>query len=127
MQLAKNMKNGILPNHFQVVEFLLQCGFSVSSKNNEGKTPLHTAAVKVMMIMMMMMMMMIMTITARARLGCKVRMRMRCECQEKVVSSWESDCLTPIPPVRQTRLGLLVRLTLTSRPKTHSSNPELGG
>ena len=37
-----------LPNYFQVVEFLLQCGFSVSSRNNEGKTPLHTAAVKVM-------------------------------------------------------------------------------
>ena len=39
-----------LPNYFQVVEFLLQCGFSVSSRNNEGKTPLHTAAVKVMII-----------------------------------------------------------------------------
>ena len=35
----------------QVVEFLLQCGFSVSSRNNEGKTPLHTAALKVIIIM----------------------------------------------------------------------------
>ena len=41
---------GFLPNYFQVVEFLLQCGFSVSNRNNEGKTPLHTASVKVMII-----------------------------------------------------------------------------
>ena len=34
----------------QVVEFLLQCGFSVSNRNNEGKTPLHTASVKVIII-----------------------------------------------------------------------------
>ena len=31
----------------QVVEFLLQCGFSTSCRNNEAKTPLHTAALKV--------------------------------------------------------------------------------
>ena len=36
----------------QVVEFLLQCGFSVSSRNHEGKTPLHTAAVKVIVVIM---------------------------------------------------------------------------
>ena len=36
--------------NLQVVEFLLQCGFSVSNRNNEGKTPLHTASVKVIMI-----------------------------------------------------------------------------
>ena len=33
-----------------MVEFLLQCGFSVNSRNNEGKTPLHTASLKVMII-----------------------------------------------------------------------------
>ena len=33
-----------------MVEFLLQCGFSVSNRNNEGKTPLHTASVKVIII-----------------------------------------------------------------------------
>ena len=32
------------------MEFLLQCGFSVSNRNNEGKTPLHTASVKVMIV-----------------------------------------------------------------------------
>ena len=31
----------------QVVEFLLHCGFSTSCRNNEAKTPLHTAALKV--------------------------------------------------------------------------------
>ena len=31
----------------QVVQFLLSCGFSVHSKNDEGETPLHTAAIKV--------------------------------------------------------------------------------
>ena len=30
-----------------MVEFLLQCGFSTSCRNNEAKTPLHTAALKV--------------------------------------------------------------------------------
>jgi len=30
----------------QVVEFLLHCGFSTSCRNNEAKTPLHTAALK---------------------------------------------------------------------------------
>ena len=30
-----------------MVEFLLHCGFSTSCRNNEAKTPLHTAALKV--------------------------------------------------------------------------------
>ena len=33
-----------------MVEFLLQCGFSVTIRNNEGKTAMHTASVKVTII-----------------------------------------------------------------------------
>ena len=59
--------------NLQVVEFLLQCGFSVSNRNNEGKTPLHTASIKV-----------IITITINNEGD--ARRRMRWECQEKVLS-----------------------------------------
>ena len=67
----------------QVVEFLLQCGFSVSNRNNEGKTPLHTASVKVIMIIN------ITTININIDNENKIAMRrrrMRWECQEKVLS-----------------------------------------
>ena len=42
----------------QVVEFLLHCGFSTSRRNNEAKTPLHTAALKVSKIVTIIKMMM---------------------------------------------------------------------
>ena len=41
----------------QVVEFLLHCGFSTSC-NNEAKTPVHTAALKVSKIVTIIKMMM---------------------------------------------------------------------
>ena len=113
-----------------MVEFLLQCGFSVSSRNNEGKTPLHTASIKVVIIIIVIVI--IINInnegkTAIARGGGK-----GCKYEEEKVLSLESDCLTPWPPfpaqpVRQTWPGLLVRLTLTSLGlNIHSSNAELG-
>ena len=42
----------------QVVEFLLPRGFSTSCRNNEAKTPLHTAALKVSKIVTIIKMMM---------------------------------------------------------------------
>jgi ankyrin repeat protein len=41
------MVNGVVHALMQVVQFLLSCGFSVHCKNEDGETPLHTAAIKV--------------------------------------------------------------------------------
>ena len=80
----------------QVVEFLLQCGFSTSCRNNEAKTPVHTAALKVSKIVTIIKMMM----TGMIVDGARWCMMTKWEGQGKVMW-WHRDRLTWWP-VRQT-------------------------